>query len=141
MLNNFFQNECIESYPIVCSSSLLVQMLFTLVMWIVSIINSYQVSKEKSSEFLANLEKNLANSSDFSELTSEFRKARVSTRAYHILIYIFQIFFACLLYALSCCQKRTKMPRTWPSGPIRCDVWIVERMRYPTDRPTNGHSQ
>ena len=32
-----------------------------------------------------------------------------------------------------------------PSRPIRCDVWIVERMRYPTDRPTDqptdGHSQ
>ena len=26
---------------------------------------------------------------------------------------------------------------TRPSRPIRCDVWIVERMRYPTDRPTN----
>ena len=31
--------------------------------------------------------------------------------------------------------------RTRPSRPIRCDVWIVERMRYPTNRPTNGHSQ
>ena len=31
---------------------------------------------------------------------------------------------------------------TRPSRPIRCDVWIVERMRYrPTDRPTNGHGQ
>ena len=30
---------------------------------------------------------------------------------------------------------------TRPSRPIRCDVWIVERMRYqPTDRPTNRHS-
>ena len=27
--------------------------------------------------------------------------------------------------------------RTRPSRPIRCNVWIVERMRYPTDRPTN----
>ena len=27
---------------------------------------------------------------------------------------------------------------TWPSRPIRCDVWIVERMRYqPTNRPSN----
>ena len=35
--------------------------------------------------------------------------------------------------------------KTRPSRPIRCDVWIVEQMRYPTnqltDRPTNGHSQ
>ena len=31
---------------------------------------------------------------------------------------------------------------TRPSRPIRCDVWIVERMRYrQTDRPTDGHSQ
>ena len=30
---------------------------------------------------------------------------------------------------------------TRPSRPIRCDVWIVERMRYPTNRPTDGHSQ
>ena len=37
----------------------------TLVMWVVFSINGYQVSKEKSSEFLANLGKNLANSSDF----------------------------------------------------------------------------
>ena len=27
--------------------------------------------------------------------------------------------------------------KTRPSRPIRCDVWIVERMRYPTDRPTD----
>ena len=37
------------------------------------------------------------------------------------------------------------MKITRPSRPIRCDVWIVERMRYPTDQPTNrptaGHSQ
>ena len=37
------------------------------------------------------------------------------------------------------------MPRndkkTRPSRPIRCDVWIIERMRYqPTDRQTNEHS-
>ena len=35
--------------------------------------------------------------------------------------------------------------QTRPSRPIRCDVWIVERMCYPTDQPTNrptdGHSQ
>ena len=34
---------------------------------------------------------------------------------------------------------------TRPSRPIRRAMWIVERMRYPTDRPTdrqtNGHSQ
>ena len=34
---------------------------------------------------------------------------------------------------------------TRPSRPIRCGVWIVEQMRYPTNRPTNqptdGHSQ
>ena len=60
-----FQNECIESYPIVCSSSVLVQKHFTLVTWIVFFLNGYQVNKGKSSEFLANLEKNLANSSDF----------------------------------------------------------------------------
>ena len=26
---------------------------------------------------------------------------------------------------------------TRPSRPIRCDVWIVERLRYPTDQPTD----
>ena len=26
---------------------------------------------------------------------------------------------------------------TWPSRPIRCDMWIVERMRYPTNRPAD----
>ena len=32
----------------------------------------------------------------------------------------------------------TKDNQTRPSRPIRCAVWIVERMRYqPTDRPTN----
>ena len=32
--------------------------------------------------------------------------------------------------------------KTRPSRPIRCAVWIVERMRYrPTDQPTDGHSQ
>ena len=59
------QNECIKSYPTVCSSSLLVQQHFNLVIWIVLFINGHQVSKGKSSEFLANLEKKLANSSDF----------------------------------------------------------------------------
>ena len=29
------------------------------------------------------------------------------------------------------------MNETRPSRPIRCDVWIVERMRYPTDQPTD----
>ena len=38
-------------------------------------------------------------------------------------------------------KKEAKTERTRPSGPIRCDVWIVEQMRYPTDRPTDGHSQ
>ena len=42
------------------------------------------------------------------------------------------------LQLLIVCQTR-------PSRPIRCDVWIVKRMRYPTnqptDRPTDGHSQ
>ena len=33
------------------------------------------------------------------------------------------------------------LKKTRPSRPIRCDVWIVEQMRYPTDRPTDGHSQ
>ena len=46
--------------------------------------------------------------------------------------------------------KKTKAWRvshqlTRPSRPIRCAVWIVERMHYPTDRPTNRqtdrHSQ
>ena len=27
--------------------------------------------------------------------------------------------------------------KTRPSRPIRCAVWIVERMRYPTDRQTD----
>ena len=27
--------------------------------------------------------------------------------------------------------------RTRPSRPIRCDLWIVERMRYPTNQPTD----
>ena len=27
--------------------------------------------------------------------------------------------------------------KTRQSRPIRCDVWIVERLRYPTGRPTN----
>ena len=36
-----------------------------LFIWIVFYINGHQVSKRKSSEFLANLEKKLANSSDF----------------------------------------------------------------------------
>ena len=27
--------------------------------------------------------------------------------------------------------------KTRPSRPIRCDVWTVERMRYPTDQPTD----
>ena len=37
-------------------------------------------------------------------------------------------------------RKRKHKPLygiTRPSRPIRCDMWIVERMRYPTDRPTN----
>ena len=29
------------------------------------------------------------------------------------------------------------LPKTRPSRPIRCDVWIVKRMRYPTDKPTD----
>ena len=60
-----YPTVCIESYPTVCSSSLLFQKHFTLVIWIVFFINGHQVSKGKSSEFLANLEKNLANFSDF----------------------------------------------------------------------------
>ena len=32
---------------------------------------------------------------------------------------------------------RSVTKSTRPSRPIMCDVWIVERMRYPTDRPTN----
>ena len=28
-----------------------------------------------------------------------------------------------------------------PSRPIRRDVWIVERMRFPTDRPTDQRTQ
>ena len=27
--------------------------------------------------------------------------------------------------------------KTRPSRPIRCDMWIVERMRYPTDQQTD----
>ena len=27
--------------------------------------------------------------------------------------------------------------KTRPSRPIRCDMWIVERMQYPTNQPTN----
>ena len=35
-----------------------------------------------------------------------------------------------------------KLHRRRPSRPIRCDMWIVERMRYrQTDRPTDGQSQ
>ena len=30
---------------------------------------------------------------------------------------------------------------TRPSRPIRYNVWIVERMRYPTDQPTNQRTQ
>ena len=30
---------------------------------------------------------------------------------------------------------------TRSSRPIRCDVWIVERMRYPTNQQTDRHSQ
>ena len=33
-------------------------------------------------------------------------------------------------------EKRDKK-KTRPSRPIRCDMWIVERMRYPTDRQTD----
>ena len=39
-------------------------------------------------------------------------------------------------------KEEGKQKGTRPSRPIRCDVWIVERMRYrPTNRPTDGHSQ
>ena len=31
--------------------------------------------------------------------------------------------------------------KTRPSRPIRCDVLIVERMRYPTDQPTDKPTQ
>ena len=46
-----------------------------------------------------------------------------------------------LLDTIAFCSK-WEIWRTRPSTcrPIRCDVWIVERMRYPTDRQTNGHS-
>ena len=39
-------------------------------------------------------------------------------------------------------RKMTEEPeKTRPSRPIRCDVWIVERMRYrPTDQPTDTAS-
>ena len=39
-----------------------------------------------------------------------------------------------------CCSGRSATPpilKTRQSRPIRCDVWIVERMRYPTNRPTD----
>ena len=38
-------------------------------------------------------------------------------------------------------KDKQKQKQTRPSRLIRCDVWIVERMRYPTDQLTNGHSQ
>ena len=43
---------------------------------------------------------------------------------------------------LPCIRPCRYVNVTRPSRPIRCDVWIVERMRYqPTNRPTDGHSQ
>ena len=33
-------------------------------------------------------------------------------------------------------EKEPRRIRTRPSRPIRCDVWIDERMRYPTNRRT-----
>ena len=39
-------------------------------------------------------------------------------------------------------EGKEKANETRPSRPIRCDVWIVERMRYrPTDRPTNQRTE
>ena len=40
------------------------------------------------------------------------------------------------LFLLKMIKERVQLTR--PSRPIRCDEWIVERMRY---RPTDGHSQ
>ena len=44
--------------------------------------------------------------------------------------------------AIDMCHKSKK---TRPRRPLRCDVWIVEQMRYPTDqltdRPTNQWTQ
>jgi len=38
-------------------------------------------------------------------------------------------------------KNKEKEGKTRPSRPIRCDVWIVERMRYrPTDRQTDTAS-
>ena len=34
-------------------------------------------------------------------------------------------------------KRKERKEETRPSRPIRCDVWIVERMRYPTDQPTD----
>ena len=43
-----------------------------------------------------------------------------------------------LLYSLYSLTPHWSLTR--PSRPIRCDVWIVERMRYPTDQPTDTAS-
>ena len=38
-------------------------------------------------------------------------------------------------------QKENKrIEKTRPSRPIRCDAWIVERIRYPPNRPTDRAS-
>ena len=34
-------------------------------------------------------------------------------------------------------RRGSEYYQTRPSRPIRCDVWIVKQMRYPTDRPTD----
>ena len=38
-------------------------------------------------------------------------------------------------------REKEEKKRTRPSRPIRCDVWIVEGMRYPTDRQTDRQSE
>ena len=37
--------------------------------------------------------------------------------------------------------RKLRTWRTRPSRPMRCDMWIVEWMRYPTNQPTNRRTE
>ena len=63
------------------------------------------------------------------------RSTRRTLLAYTFFLYKHQV------YKHAQPQILEKFKETRPSRPIRCDVWIVERMRYPTDQPTDQRTQ